>query len=57
MKKAKATIRFQVELDPDQYLTTNSLEVALQDLLKKAIFPTLNVELVPLSFEVKKARS
>lgn len=53
----KATIHFQVELDPTQYPDTLSLEVALLDLLKKAIFPTLNVELVPLSFEVKKARA
>lgn len=53
----KATIRLQVELDPTQYPDTLSLEVALQDLLKKAVFPTLNVELVPLSLEVRKARS
>jgi hypothetical protein len=53
----KATIRLQVELDPTQYPDTLSLEVVLQDLLKKAVFPTLNVELVPLSLEVRKARS
>lgn len=56
-KMVKATIRLQVELDPTQYPDTLSLEVALQDLLKKAVFPTLNVELVPLSLEVRKARS
>ena len=29
---------------------------SLQDLLKKAVLPALDAELMPLTFEVKKAR-
>jgi hypothetical protein len=45
----KYTVSFKVEgYELDQY--------ALEDLLKVAVLPTLNLELVPVSFEVKKAR-
>ena len=58
MKSEKVTVRFQIELNPygGEEATLQSVETYLLDLLKKAVFPALNVELVPLSYEVKKAR-
>jgi hypothetical protein len=53
----KATVKFQVEINDFNEYTADSLEAALRDLLKKAVLPALNVELVPLSLDVKKARS
>ena len=50
---AKYTVKFQVEgflVDPTE------LEASIKDLIKVAVLPTLNLELVPLTFEVKKAR-
>ena len=32
------------------------LEASLKDLLKVAVLPTLNLDLVPLTFEVKRSR-
>jgi len=48
-KMTKYTVSFMVEgyeLD----------EIGLEDLIKVAVLPTLNLELVPVTFEVKKAR-
>lgn len=58
MKSEKVTVRFQLELNPygGEEATLQGVEVYLLDLLKKAVLPALNVELVPLSYEVKKAR-
>jgi hypothetical protein len=53
----KATVRFQIEINSVGEYTAETLEAALRDLLKKAVLPALNVELVPLSLDVKKARS
>ena len=48
-KMTKYTVSFKVEgYELDQY--------RLEDLLKVAVLPTLDLELVPVSFEVKKAR-
>ena len=45
----KYTVSFKVEgHELNQY--------ALEDLLKVAVLPALNLELVPVSFDVKKAR-
>jgi len=45
----KYTVSFKVEgYELNQY--------ALEDLLKVAVLPALNLELVPISFEAKKAR-
>jgi hypothetical protein len=51
---AKYTVSFKVDaflVDP------TTLETAIEDLIKVAVLPTLNLELVPLTFEVKKARN
>ena len=58
MRKEKVTIRFQLELNPygGEEATLQGVEYGLLDLLKSAVLPALNVELVPLSYEVKKAR-
>jgi hypothetical protein len=58
MKNEKVTVRFQLELNPygGEEATLQGVEAGLEDLLKRAVLPALNVELVPLSFEVKKAR-
>lgn len=50
---AKYTVKFQVECDPALFA---GLERDIEDLLKVAVLPTLSLELVPLTFEVKKAR-
>ena len=48
-KMSKYTISFKVEgYDLDQY--------RLEDLIKVAVLPTLNLDLVPVTFEVKKAK-
>jgi hypothetical protein len=57
MKNQTFTIRLQVR---EAYSTPNTtaeeVEIYLKDLLQKAVLPALNLELVPLSLEVKKAR-
>jgi hypothetical protein len=54
----KITVRFQLELNPygGNESTLEGVEGYLLDLLKEAVLPALRVELVPLSYEVKKAR-
>jgi len=45
----KYTVSFKVEGNKlDQY--------GLEDLIKVAVLPALNLELVPVSFDVKKSR-
>ena len=57
MKSQTFTIRLQVR---EGYATPNTtaeeVEIYLKDLLQKAVLPALNLDLVPLSLEVKKAR-
>jgi hypothetical protein len=51
---AKYTVKFKVDaflVDPTR------LEAEIKDLIQVAVLPTLNLELVPLTFEVKKARN
>jgi hypothetical protein len=50
----KYTIKFQAS--SNENLTPEQFEIYLQDLLNKAVLPTLNSDLVPLSLEVKKSR-
>lgn len=52
------TITFKVDLDSNYALGEDKerLEVDLKDLIKVAVLPTLNLDLVPLTFEVKRAR-
>ena len=53
----KFTIRLQVS---EAYNTPNTtaeeVEIYFKDLLQKVFLPALNLDLVPLSLEVKKAR-
>lgn len=48
----KHTISFKVE----DYEGLAFDEYALKDLIKNIVLPTLNLELVPLTFEAKKSR-
>ena len=52
----KYTVTFKVTASEFNSDSLEDLEYYLKDLLNKAVFPALNLELVPLSFEVKKAR-
>jgi hypothetical protein len=57
MKNQTFTIRLQVREGYDTPNTTaEEVEIYLKDLLQKAVLPALNLDLVPLSLEVKKAR-
>jgi len=49
----KYTVTFQVE---QEWILTNGQAIGLEDLIKSTVLPALNLELVPLTFEVKKAR-
>ena len=61
---AKYTVSFKVS--SEDYLMRlvgktekeffQDIEISLEDLLKVAVLPTLNLTLEPLSFEVKRAR-
>jgi hypothetical protein len=52
----KYTVSFKVIASEFNSDSIEDYEYYLKDLLNKAVFPTLNLELVPLTFEVKKAR-
>ena len=52
----KFTIRLQVSEADFISTTAEDVEFYFKDLLQKAVLPALNLELVPLSLEVKKAR-
>ena len=52
----KYTISLQVSEADFIHTTVFDLEFYFKDLLQKAVLPALNLELVPLSLEVKKAR-
>jgi hypothetical protein len=57
MKSQTFTIRLQVR---EGYATPNTtaeeVEIYFKDLVQNVLLPALNLELVPLSLEVKKAR-
>jgi hypothetical protein len=57
MKNQTFTIRLQVR---EGYATPNTtaeeVEIYFKDLVQNVLLPALNLELVPLSLEVKKAR-
>ena len=50
------TIRLQVREADFISTTAEEVEIYFKDLLQKAVLPALNLDLVPLSLEVKKAR-
>jgi hypothetical protein len=52
----KYTVTFQVEHTLDRDILTNGQAIGLEDLIKTAVLPALNLELVPVTFEVKNAR-
>ena len=58
---AKYTVSFKVNCDnyliADEKEFFQGLEYSLKDLIQVAVLPTLNLELVPLTFEVKRARN
>jgi tRNA(Ser,Leu) C12 N-acetylase TAN1 len=56
MKNKTFTIRLQVREADFINTTAEEVEIYFGDLLKKAVLPALNLDLVPLSLEVKKAR-
>ena len=57
MKNQTFTIRLQVR---EAYSTPNTtaeeVEIYFKDLVQNVLLPALNLDLVPLSLEVKKAR-
>jgi hypothetical protein len=53
----KYTVTFQVTASEYNSDSLEDYEYYLKDLLNKAVFPALNLELVPLTFTVKKARN
>lgn len=57
----KYTVKFKVDTEfryrGKMFSETEVLEMELKDLIKVAVLPTLDLELVPLTFEVKKARN
>jgi hypothetical protein len=55
--KRKYTVTFKVIASEYNSDSINDYEFYLKDLLNKAVLPALNLELVPLTFEVKKARN
>jgi hypothetical protein len=56
MNNQTFTIRLQVREADFINTTAEEVEIYFKDLLKKAVLPALNLDLVPLSLEVKKAR-
>jgi len=52
----KYTVTFQIEDLQERNIVTNGQAIGLEDLIKSTVLPALNLELVPLTFEVKKAR-
>lgn len=57
---AKYTVKFKIDTEY-RYIGKNLsdaeiLEIELKDLIEVAVLPTLNLQLIPLTFEVKKAR-
>jgi hypothetical protein len=62
---AKYTVTFKVETDfhyqlkgdgAKRFSDAEVLEIELNDLIKTIVLPALDLTLIPLTFEVKKAR-
>jgi hypothetical protein len=57
---AKYTVTFKVKCDDyliaDEKEFFNHLPSELKDLLKVSVLPALNLEMVPLTFEVRRSR-
>lgn len=57
---AKYTVSFKVNCEDyliaDEKDFFNGLEASLKDLIKVAVLPTLSLDLIPLSFEVRRSR-
>jgi hypothetical protein len=51
------TVTFKVEHSLDRDILTNGQAIGLEDLIKTAVLPSLNLSLVPLTFTVKNARN
>ena len=60
-KMAKYSVSFKVNCEDyliaDEKVFFEGLEYDLKDLIKVAVLPTLNLELIPLTFEVKRSRN
>jgi hypothetical protein len=56
MSAQKYSITLKVQELPFLYTTKEDLEYYLNDLLVSSVLPTLNLKMVPLTLEVKKAR-
>lgn len=54
--RQKYSISFKVSEANFIHTTPEDLEYYLKDLLTKSVLPALNLDLVHLSFEVKRAR-
>lgn len=54
MKKYSVTFRVETPIEGKHF--QSALEIYLKDLLTKSVLPALNLELIPLTLEVKKAR-
>jgi hypothetical protein len=63
---AKFTVTFKVNTDfhyqlkgdgSKRFSDAEVLEIELKDLIKTSVLPALDLELVPLTFTVKKARN
>ena len=62
---AKYTVTFKIETDFHYQLRSDKakrlsdaevLEIELKDIIKTVVLPTFDLTLIPLTFEVKKAR-
>lgn len=51
----KYTVTFKIESNSQE--TAQEIEFYLKDLISSSVLPALNLELFPLTFEVKKARN
>lgn len=56
MSAQKYSITLKVQELPFLYTTKEDLEYYLNDLLVSSVLPALNLKMVPLTLEVKKAR-
>lgn len=54
---ATYSVRFVVREIPDgEYINADNLEAAISDIFDKAVMPALQLEVLPLTLEVKKSR-
>lgn len=56
MSAQKYSITLKVQELPFIHTTSEDVEYYLNDLLVNSVLPTLNLKMVPLTLEVKKAR-